>query len=152
MEQITELTKEYISSKIMEVSFSAVEDTTSIICALTLENDFVVIGVSSCLNELSFDEEEGKNIAYQKAKSKIWELEAYLLKEQDLHENEDEESVEDEYYRLVSKYNSLCQEVEELKKSDPLRHKITIRKKQRKCLGKYLDILSERSLSEDFLG
>lgn len=55
-------------------------DTTVTVCCLTLVNGFHVIGQSACVHPLDFDEKLGREIAYDDAKSKIWELEGYRIK------------------------------------------------------------------------
>lgn len=55
-------------------------DTTVTVCCLTLVNGFHVIGQSACIDPLDFDEKLGREIAYDDAKDKIWELEGYRIK------------------------------------------------------------------------
>lgn len=50
------------------------------ICVLVLKNGFAVTGESACISPENFDLELGKKIARQKAKDKIYALEAYRLK------------------------------------------------------------------------
>lgn len=54
-------------------------------CILVLENGFTVTGESACASPENFNEEIGRNIAYENAIDKVWLLEGYLLK-QNLHE------------------------------------------------------------------
>jgi hypothetical protein len=54
--------------------------TTTTVCALTLVNDFVVTGESACISPEFFNAEIGRNVAFQKALAKIWDLEAYRIK------------------------------------------------------------------------
>ena len=55
------------------------------VCALTLQNGFVVSGESACASPENFDAELGRKIARGHARDKIWALEGYRLK-QKLHE------------------------------------------------------------------
>ena len=55
------------------------------VCCLTLENGFTVIGESACVSPKNFDEELGRKIARDKAREKIWGLEAYLLADKRYH-------------------------------------------------------------------
>ena len=54
-------------------------------CIIILENGFKVDGVSACVDPAIYDEQKGRQYAYENAFNKIWELEGYLLK-QNLHE------------------------------------------------------------------
>jgi hypothetical protein len=54
--------------------------TTLTVCALTLRNGFQVIGESAAASPENFNEEIGKRIARDNARSKIWALEGYLLR------------------------------------------------------------------------
>lgn len=51
-------------------------------CVLVLRNGFTVTGESACASAENFDPEIGRKIAYENARSKIWPLEGYLLKQQ----------------------------------------------------------------------
>lgn len=53
---------------------------TTTVCALILNNGFVVIGVSGCLNPADFDEAIGRDTAYKDAFAKLWELQGFHLK------------------------------------------------------------------------
>lgn len=55
------------------------------ICVLVLKNGFTVLGESACASAENFNAELGRKIALLNAKSKIWPLEGYLLKQQ-LHD------------------------------------------------------------------
>ena len=50
-------------------------------CILTLENGFTVTGESACASPENFDAEMGRNVAFENAREKIWQLEGYLLKQ-----------------------------------------------------------------------
>lgn len=54
-------------------------------CVIILENGFKVEGVSACVDSAIYDEQKGRQYAYENAFNKIWELEGYLLR-QVLHE------------------------------------------------------------------
>jgi hypothetical protein len=77
----TGLTPEYINSRIKSVEYWAVAGTTTIVCALVLQNDFVVTGKATVDSRKSFYETIVKRMAYEDAKQKIWKLEYYLLKD-----------------------------------------------------------------------
>lgn len=54
-------------------------------CILVLKNGMVVTGESACASPENFDAEIGRKIARENARSKVWQLEGYLLKQR-LHE------------------------------------------------------------------
>lgn len=55
--------------------------TTLTVCCLTLRNGFTVTGESACASPENFDAELGRKIARDNARSKIWALEGYALRE-----------------------------------------------------------------------
>lgn len=50
-------------------------------CVLVLKNGFTVTGESACASPENFDEAIGRRIARENARSKIWLLEGYLLRQ-----------------------------------------------------------------------
>ena len=50
------------------------------ICALKLENGFIVTGESACASPEKFNAEIGSKLAYDDARRQIWRLEGYVLK------------------------------------------------------------------------
>ena len=81
------LTPDIIDGKIKAERFFFVPERAVTICALTLENGFVVTGESAPVSVENFDMEIGRKIARAKAREKIWALEGYLLRER-LHVSE----------------------------------------------------------------
>jgi len=81
------LTPAHIDSVIKQIHYHIVPNTTTTICSLVLFNNFVVNGESAAVSLANFNEEIGKEIAYNNARDKIWMLEGYLLK-QKLYEKE----------------------------------------------------------------
>lgn len=75
------LTPEKIEQTIVSEQYHQFITTTVTVCCLTLANGFCVIGQSACADPENFDSEQGRKIARDDAKRKIWELEGYLLKE-----------------------------------------------------------------------
>ena len=57
-------------------------------CVIIMENDFKVTGESACVDPTIYDEQKGRQYAYENAFDKIWEKEGYLLR-QTLHEKEE---------------------------------------------------------------
>lgn len=78
---MTRLTERDIEVLIHEEDYYQFPDTTVTVCCLTLINGFNVIGYSACVDPVDFDEKLGREIAYDKARDKIWELNGYQMKE-----------------------------------------------------------------------
>lgn len=51
------------------------------VCALTLQNGYIVTGESAVVVAENFNAEIGRKIARDNARNKIWALEGYLLRE-----------------------------------------------------------------------
>ena len=81
------LTPAHIDSTINKIHYHIVPGTTTTICSLVLFNGFVVNGESASASPENFNEKIGREIAYNNAREKIWQLEGYLLK-QKLHDKE----------------------------------------------------------------
>lgn len=60
-------------------------------CVIVLKNGFTVTGESACASPENFDPEIGCKVAYENARSKIWMLEGYLLKEKLYQDSIDKE-------------------------------------------------------------
>ncbi len=75
------VTLSQVESRIRQVQYVILPDGRTTICMLTLLNGFTVRGESSCVSVENFNKELGERYSYNKAKDKIWELEAYLLAE-----------------------------------------------------------------------
>lgn len=75
------LTPAHIDSVIKNISYYIVPNTTTTICSLELMNGFVVNGESAAVSKENFNEQTGKEVAYNNARDKIWQLEGYLLKQ-----------------------------------------------------------------------
>lgn len=70
------LTLDHLKSLIVNAEYHCFGTMTA--CVLTLKNGFKVMGESACINADNFDEAIGKQVAYDDAVEKIWELEGYL--------------------------------------------------------------------------
>jgi hypothetical protein len=75
------LTPDDIHAVITDESYCLLENTTTTICYLTLQNGFVVTGESACISPENFDQKIGCEVAYKQALGKIWMLEGYLMKQ-----------------------------------------------------------------------
>lgn len=70
-----------IDAKIKSEEFHLLPHNITV-CILVLENGYKVTGLNhASVSPEYFDAEMGRNLAYQDARRKIWELEGYLLKE-----------------------------------------------------------------------
>ena len=74
-----------IDDTIKSEAFYVFPGTTLTVCALTLQNGYIVTGESAAASPANFDAEIGKKIARDNARNKIWALEGYLLRER-LHQ------------------------------------------------------------------
>ena len=82
------LTPDHIDACIKYCEYWIVPNTPTTVCAMILQNNFVLVGTSAAASMANFDEEIGRNIAYGNAREQIWNLEGYLLK-QYLHTKKD---------------------------------------------------------------
>ena len=81
------LTPELIDSVIVNAVYAVLPSGKGMVCELLLKNGFIVRGESSCVSIANFDVEIGKQISMEEARSKIWQLEAYLLHQKLYEEN-----------------------------------------------------------------
>jgi hypothetical protein len=75
------VTDALIEAKIRGEYFHRVPGTTLTLCVLTLVNGFTVVGEAACASPENFDEALGQRIARESAKSKVWALEGYALRD-----------------------------------------------------------------------
>lgn len=73
------LTIDDLKAKIVSQEFVRVINSTTTLCVLTLANGFVLVGKSACVDKSTFNEEVGKEIAFDDALDQMWSLEGYLL-------------------------------------------------------------------------
>jgi len=79
------LTREKILEQIDTDNYRTFEGTTVTVCLLTLKNGFHVVGHSACLSMEYFDAQVGRQIAFDDAVEKIWQLEGYRIKSEMQH-------------------------------------------------------------------
>lgn len=72
----------HIDAQIKAEAYFVFPGTTMTVCALTLQNGFVVIGESAAASPENFNQEIGRTIARKNARERIWALEGYLLRTQ----------------------------------------------------------------------
>jgi len=70
-----------IDATIKYVEYWVVPNTTTTVCAMILQNNYVLVGTSAAASMANFDQEIGRNIAYRNAREQIWHLQGYLLKQ-----------------------------------------------------------------------
>ncbi len=75
------LNPDMIEATIVGEYYHVFPGTTMTVCALKLRNGFIVIGESAAASPENFHKEIGRKISRQKAWSKIWALEGYLLRD-----------------------------------------------------------------------
>jgi len=75
------ITPEAIEAEIVDESFYVFPRTTVTVCALTLQNGYVVIGHSAAVDPANFDETIGQNVARADAKEKISPLLGFRLRD-----------------------------------------------------------------------
>jgi hypothetical protein len=75
------LTPDDIDRVIVGEGYHRFPGTSLTVCALTLANGYVVVGISASAAAENFDEGLGRRIARDKAREQIWPLEGYLLRQ-----------------------------------------------------------------------
>lgn len=75
------LKPEDIDRVIVGETFTTLPSGKVMVCELTLRNGFTVRGEAATVSKVNFDEEIGRKISRENARSKVWELEGYLLQE-----------------------------------------------------------------------
>lgn len=80
--QRTSVSLQDIQAKIKKTVYTILPDTTTTVCQLFMENGYVILGTSACVNPANFNQALGEKYAYEDAINKAWPLEGYLLAEQ----------------------------------------------------------------------
>lgn len=75
------LTPADIDAQIKYCEYWVVPNTTTTVCAMILQNNFVVTAMSAAASMANFDKAIGEQIAYQNAREQIWQLAGYMLKQ-----------------------------------------------------------------------
>lgn len=88
MSDIVFLTKDDLKALVVKEYYHRIPDSTVTVCAITLKNGFVVVGDSACIDPRKFDEEIGRQVAFDDAIEKVWELEGYRMKSEGLFSQE----------------------------------------------------------------
>lgn len=114
----TSIDKPYIQSRIKDVSYTVLPGTTCTICNITMVNGFGVRGESACVDPKNFDAAIGRDIAYENAFQKLWQLEGYLLAERVSNRTEKEPTAEEVFTKVFYTDYTLRDFIEELKVLD----------------------------------
>lgn len=75
------VTIDAILAKIKDVRYTILDDKRTMLCQLTLENGFTVLGHSAVVDAKNFDHRIGEKYSFDAALHEIWPLEGYLLAE-----------------------------------------------------------------------
>lgn len=76
------VTPDHIDRVIVGETFTVLPSGKVMVCELTLRNGFTVRGEAATVSIANFDSEVGESVSRSNARSKVWELEGYLLQEQ----------------------------------------------------------------------
>lgn len=71
-----------IRDKIRKTTYTILPDTTTTVCQLHMQNGYVILGTSACVDPAKFNLATGERFAYEDAINKAWPLEGYLLAEE----------------------------------------------------------------------
>ena len=71
-----------IQAKIQKTVYTVLPDTTTTVCQLVMENGYVILGTSACVDPAKFNKALGEKYAYENAITNAWPLEGYLLAEE----------------------------------------------------------------------
>ncbi len=72
-----------IDAVIIGETFTVLPSGRTVICELTLRNGFTVRGSASVVSKENFDQTKGEELSREDARRKVWELEAYLVRERE---------------------------------------------------------------------
>lgn len=83
----TSVTLPGMQAKVQKTVYTVLPDTTTTICQLFMENGYVILGTSACVDPAKFNKALGEKYAYEDAINKAWPLEGYLLAEEIFQRN-----------------------------------------------------------------
>lgn len=95
----TKLTPADVTANIKSATYTRLPSGKAIVCEMTLTNGFVVHGISALVDLDNYDEEMGKQAAFNKAKDQAWAHLAFAL-QSDIANG----SVESKHDELVTAY------------------------------------------------
>lgn len=102
------VTEQGIVSRIADVTYIQLPDSTVTICNITMVNGFSVRGESACVDPRNFDSQIGNSLAYKDAFRKLWAFEGYLLAEKRANNGEGITWTRDERERHIA---AACHEI-----------------------------------------
>lgn len=74
------LTPQDLENQIASVDYQRFGET-GMLCVITLVNGYTVTGESGCIDPAIFDAEIGKEVAYENAFNKLWQILGYVVKQ-----------------------------------------------------------------------
>lgn len=74
---VERVTRDMIKSRIRSVDYRK-EGRTTTVCAITLDNEFVIHGESSCCDPDKYNSLVGQEVSYEKAFHKLWEFFGFM--------------------------------------------------------------------------
>jgi hypothetical protein len=80
---VSKLSLTDINNAIKYAEYWQVTNTTTTVCAMILQNNYVVIGKSACISMSDFDKTIGEQLAFNDARNKVWDLLGFLAKEKE---------------------------------------------------------------------
>lgn len=81
---MNKITKEFLESEIVNVEYNRLSKTLTH-CAITVKSGFVFTGESACVDESTFDEQIGRQIAYNNAFNAMWQPYGFWLQQTQGH-------------------------------------------------------------------
>jgi hypothetical protein len=78
----TKVTLEHILGRVKKTTYTLLPDTTTTVCQLHMENGYVIMGTSACVDPTKYNQALGEKYAHEDAVNKAWPLEGYLLSEE----------------------------------------------------------------------
>lgn len=78
----TSVSLEDIQAKVKRTVYTVLPDTTTTICQLFMENGYVILGTSACVDKTKYNRAMGEKYSFDDAINKAWPLEGYLLAQQ----------------------------------------------------------------------
>jgi hypothetical protein len=82
-----------IIKAIKQEQYYTFPDTHVVVCCLSLQNGYHVIGKSYCADQDRFDEQLSRHVAREEALNQVWTLEEYAMKRRVINAKDIEEGV-----------------------------------------------------------
>lgn len=76
------VTLEHLKAQVASVEYVLMgPEKLLTVCALSTHNGYTVVGTSACAHPANFNQDLGRQLAYEEAIGKLWPLEGYLLRD-----------------------------------------------------------------------